>query len=33
MIHAILLYGCGTALGLLLVFLPYIWQRIPRGKH
>ena len=33
MIHDLLLYGGGTSLGLLLVFLPYFWNRIPRGKH
>jgi len=33
MIHDILLYGGGTSIGLLLVFLPFFWSRIKPGKH
>lgn len=32
MIHDILLYGGGTALGLLLAFLPLAWSSL-NGKH
>ena len=33
MIHHILLYGGGTALGMLIAFLPFIWSRLEPGKH
>jgi hypothetical protein len=32
MIHDILLYGGGTALGLLIAFLPIAWSKLD-GKH
>jgi len=28
MIHDILLYGGGTALGMLIAFLPFFWSRL-----
>jgi hypothetical protein len=33
MIHDILLYGGGTALGMLIAFLPLFWSRLKPGKH
>lgn len=33
MIHDILLYGGGGALGLLLASLPLIWSNLKPGKH